>query len=614
MKYISPLTLIIILFLFSANAILAQDYFAPVGDFTSAMNINLLEAKVDGINFIAGDEIGIYDDDICVGSVVLIGDLGELIDTKNKGASAGGDDTETVIQDGFVVGNPISFRIWDASENIEFTVVNATYIDPRTGDSLIAPTFDVGATAFVSLSVNSNKKPTANAGNDKIIDEKKNGVIDGSASSDPEGQQLSFFWTDIDNIGLNVLTGSKPKFTAPNVLKDADFRIALTVNDGVNNSDPDTVVISVKNINEQPVARAGNDFVINEGENVVLDGSASVDPDGDEISYQWDSDFIMLDDISLSSPVFTAPEVQKDTIVLVTLIVTDGKLVSLADTVRVTIRQVNKIPVIKAGNAIVVSEGEEIRLDGSGTFDPDGDLLVYNWGINGIIEADTSVMVLTFTAPEVEQNLTIPVLFSVSDGFSTIFDTTSITILQVNKSPFWIETPTDSAFVGYGYSAAITVSDPDLLDTISVFADNLPDWLSLTDYGDGTALLKSDSVPRETSLIGNYSVTLKASDGIEVIESDFELNVSVKTGLKAFEAGEVAVYPNPSFGLLNISCDKLPEKYTTIQIVNQTGQVILEDKLLNQFQMLDISGHPAGLYFVKINTPNFGFTKKIILN
>lgn len=613
MKINSPLTLFLILCLFSVNRIKAQEYFAPVGNFTSAMNINLLEVKVDGINLIAGDEIGIYDGELCVGAIVLVDDLGELIDAKNKGGSAGADDAETAVQDGFVAGNTILFRIWDASENVEYTNVTATYIDLETEDVLNAPTFSVGATAFVSLSVNSNKKPTANAGNNQAISKGENGVIDGSASFDPEGETLSFLWTDFDNLGLNSLNDSVVSYKAPNVAVTTKYRIALVVNDGVNNSDPDTVIISVRIKNTKPVANAGVDFSINEGENGVLDGSLSEDPDEDEISYHWASDFLSLNNDELSSPVFTAPEVQKDTIVFVTLAVSDGNMISITDTVWVTIRQVNKAPVVKAEKMIVVNEGEEINLDASETFDPEGDQLIYKWEIDGIIKADTSAIVFSIVAPEVEEKVIIPVILSVTDGFNTVIDTISIIILQVNKSPFWVEIPSDSAFIGYQYAASISVSDPDLLDTLSIFSDNLPDWLTLTDYGDGTALVSSDSVPREVSILGIYSFTLNASDGIEIIESEIQLSVSIKTGIKSIGVGELSVYPNPGNGLVNIRIDYLPVNFAEIHIINQIGQLILTDKIYSQFQTVDISGYPSGLYFVKIVSPNFELTRKIIL-
>jgi len=82
------LLIIIVSFIFLFKTTNSQTHFTPVGNFTNAMNINLVQAKVNGINFVAGDEIGIFDGGICVGAAVLTSDLGELIDAKNFGAAA----------------------------------------------------------------------------------------------------------------------------------------------------------------------------------------------------------------------------------------------------------------------------------------------------------------------------------------------------------------------------------------------------------------------------------------------------------------------------------------------------------------------------------------------
>jgi VCBS repeat-containing protein len=49
-----------------------------------------------------------------------------------------------------------------------------------------------------------------------------------------------------------------------------------------------SVAIDVRPVNDAPVARAGNLYTIAEGETLMLDVTASSDPDGDLLSYSWD--------------------------------------------------------------------------------------------------------------------------------------------------------------------------------------------------------------------------------------------------------------------------------------------------------------------------------------
>ena len=81
-------------FLFSATELVAQTHFKPVGSIIETMNVNLLEAKVNGANLVAGDEIGIYDGALCVGALVLTDDLGEMFDLKTTTVNAGADDVD----------------------------------------------------------------------------------------------------------------------------------------------------------------------------------------------------------------------------------------------------------------------------------------------------------------------------------------------------------------------------------------------------------------------------------------------------------------------------------------------------------------------------------------
>lgn len=89
--------------------------------------------------------------------------------------------------------------------------------------------------------------------------------------------------------------------------------------------------------NQAPVANAGPDQNALEGTAVALDGSGSFDPDGDAIAYSWtqlSGPTVTLSDSTATKPVFTP---QTEGTYVFGLVVNDGSLNSVQDTVTITV-------------------------------------------------------------------------------------------------------------------------------------------------------------------------------------------------------------------------------------------------------------------------------------
>jgi hypothetical protein len=93
-----------------------------------------------------------------------------------------------------------------------------------------------------------NEAPLANAGPDQSVDEGSTVTLDGSASSDPENDALTYHWAAPAGIALDPVTIAKPSFIAPEVNADTEFVFSLVVNDGNTDSPADEVVVKVRKI------------------------------------------------------------------------------------------------------------------------------------------------------------------------------------------------------------------------------------------------------------------------------------------------------------------------------------------------------------------------------
>ena len=308
--------------------------------------------------------------------------------------------------------------------------------------------------------IQTSYRPVAIAGLDFSLQEGSTGHLDGTASFDLDNDPMTYRWKAPDGIVLSDSTSPTPEFTAPYVSKNTVYSMRLIVNDGTDDSDPSYVNVTVLQVNVRPEASAGADQNLAEGSSVSLDGSASFDPDGDAISYNWTSlDGIVLFNTASVNPSFILPQVTVNTSYRFTLVVNDGALASNKDTVTITAIQVNKKPVAFAGGDFSLNEKEEGQLDGSLSFDGDNDPLTYLWTAPSQVTLSSSTIKNPmFTAPSVVRDSVLSFTLVVNDG-SRDSDPDVVRVTIVNLDSLSMETYIDSVFMTALDSFAIDTSN-----------------------------------------------------------------------------------------------------------------------------------------------------------
>ncbi|MFY9154128.1 MAG: PKD domain-containing protein, partial [Prolixibacteraceae bacterium] len=516
----------IISILVMAATSFAQNHFnvAWSGFGNEHMNFYVVTATIGGVDLEAGDEIAVFDGSICCGAAVLTSAI-DVSDINTFAAIVASKIDEGKLN-GYTTGNAITYKIWDASKNMEISGITAEYFK-NNGQATTEPAYTPNVTALVKLSVATpaNQAPVANAGTDQTVDEGALVTLDGSASSDADSNPLTYKWTAPAGISLSSDTDQKPTFTAPEVTADTDYTFSLVVNDGTVDSSADEVKITVKQVNKAPVANAGSDQSVNEGATVSLDGSASSDADSDPLTYKWTAPAgITLSSDTDQKPTFTAPEVTTDTEYTFSLVVNDGTADSPADEVIITVKQVNKIPEANAGNDQVVNKNETVTLDGSASSDADNDPLTYQWTAPaGITLSSVTAEKPTFTAPDVLVNTDYTFSLIVNDGTAdSPADEVKITVKFVNQAP--TANAGDDQTVNEGVEVTLNGSastDPDG-NTLS-YKWTAPATITLS----STSAEKPTFTAPEVTADTEYTFSLVVNDGTADSPAD-QVKITVK--------------------------------------------------------------------------------------
>ena len=246
--------------------------------------------------------------------------------------------------------------------------------------------FNAGSNDAFVAKLDASGPPVADAGPDQEVPATSNMdadvTLDGTGSTDPDGDPLAYSWTGPFG---GALHGATPNLSfAPGT-----YTLTLTVHDGRDGTDTDTVVITVTEApNAEPVADAGPEqtvtCTVQQGDAeeclVQLDGSGSFDPDGDPLTYEW----LLLGATSTEAALMVSlPAGGPHTI---NLRVEDDRGGTAFDYVVVSVI-VNHAPVadpqlLELVIPCIGPAGENVKFNALAVFsDPDRDALIFTWEV-----------------------------------------------------------------------------------------------------------------------------------------------------------------------------------------------------------------------------------------
>ena len=414
-----------------------------------------------------------------------------------------------------------------------------------------------------------NYPPVAKAGNPQSIVSGSPVSLDGSQSFDPNGDSLTFVWNlDAKPAGSNaVLSDSSTVHPTLTPDRSGSYTISLVVSDGKLESSAVTVVITATNT--APVANAGPNQNVDVGTFVTLDGGASSDPNGHNLTYQWTmnkpsgSAAVLSDDRSVS-PTFTADVPDYFTF---HLNVFDGESYSGSDNVQVS---VNRTAIVNAGPDQYHSTGPSsvVTLDGSGSHDSKGRPMTYAWSFNRKPSGSTATLSdptavnPSFTADlEGKYELNLQILYN---GYvNSWLDTVAVTVITnrpIAELPFKLidaeySKQLDRIIMVAGTpSNQLHIYDPvgDLdqtvdLSTLPTSVSVSPDGLNAAIGHNGTISyvnLVSRTVGTTLQVDGNIADIVLAGNGYVYAFPEWKPFVAVNTS-----TGAVTVTSNSAWGM-----------------------------------------------------------------
>ncbi|GAA6168313.1 PKD domain-containing protein [Sessilibacter corallicola] len=226
-----------------------------------------------------------------------------------------------------------------------------------------------------------NVAPNANAGIDIFTQIDQVVTLDGSASTDCNGDELKFNWLAVSRPEGSSAELNNPELVRPFFTPDipGDYRFMLTVSDGFELT-VDEVIVSTQSV--RPVARAGLPQIIIPGETITLDASNSFDVDGSAFTVTWNLVSVPIgSSTELDNRQSLFPNLTPDIEGEYRFELTVSDALGDGESTELTLQSAPLVVDTNAGVDQSVLSGERVQLSSPNALDPDAGLYDYQWHI-----------------------------------------------------------------------------------------------------------------------------------------------------------------------------------------------------------------------------------------
>jgi|GEM_PF-3588548 len=338
------------------------------------------------------------------------------------------------------------------------------------------------------------------------------------------------------------------------------------------------------------------------GHEVTMDAIRSYDPEGDALTFAWTQtagEAVTLTGADQPTAQFEAPTVEKTQTLVFQVVVSDGRLTNKTS-VSVTLNVPdpnNQAPIAKVTAPDTVQSGAILELDGSATFDNDGDSITYSWfqtqpkGPTSVLSNNDRARVL-FTAPIVTNDTPFTIKLMVNDpkgGRSYAERTIVVQAMTSKRPPIANAGWNQNAAAGEKVTLQGTASDPDS-DKIAawVWKQTAGPDVTLTEAGEaapgfiapmvsepvtlGFSLVVTDDKGLESApALVNVVVGTGAVPKVEVTKV-VSLHAVTRSSIVVFFLTDVPVQASVDFGIANPGEQTVSDQEpTTRHVITLTG-------------------------------------------